>query len=91
MNKSRSAIALSMCLSLMKRLPFPANSGGAQLVHRASATCSCKVVGTTTSHRVGKSARESQCTLKTLREYWQGMKPKTYLFPGMMNNWRADK
>jgi integrase/recombinase XerD len=29
--------------------------------------------------------------LKTLREYWQWMKPKTYLFPGMVNNWRADK
>jgi len=29
--------------------------------------------------------------LKTLREYWRWMKPKTYLFPGMVGNWRADK
>src|SRR3989442_2718928 len=29
--------------------------------------------------------------LDTLREYWRWMKPKTYLFPGMDNNWRADK
>lgn len=29
--------------------------------------------------------------LKTLREYWRWMKPKTYLFPGMVHNWRADK
>src|SRR5207249_21612 len=29
--------------------------------------------------------------LETLREYWRWMKPKTYLFPGMVNNWRADK
>ena len=28
--------------------------------------------------------------LDTLREYWRWMKPKTYLFPGMVNNWRAD-
>jgi len=29
--------------------------------------------------------------LQTLREYWRWMKPKTYLFPGMVDNWRADK
>src|SRR2546422_10461259 len=29
--------------------------------------------------------------LETLREYWRWMKPKTYLFPGMVDNWRADK
>jgi integrase/recombinase XerD len=29
--------------------------------------------------------------LKTLREYWRWMKPKTYLFPGTVHNWRADK
>jgi integrase/recombinase XerD len=28
--------------------------------------------------------------LAILREYWRWMKPKTYLFPGMENNWRAD-
>jgi site-specific recombinase XerD len=28
--------------------------------------------------------------LGVLREYWRWMKPKTYLFPGMENNWRAD-
>jgi len=29
--------------------------------------------------------------LETLREYWRWMKPKTYLFPGTKNGWRADK
>jgi integrase/recombinase XerD len=28
--------------------------------------------------------------LETLRVYWRWMKPKTYLFPGTVNNWRAD-
>lgn len=28
--------------------------------------------------------------LETLREYWRWMKPRTYLFPGTVNNWRAD-
>src|SRR5450759_705636 len=28
--------------------------------------------------------------LQTLRVYWRWMKPKTYLFPGTVNNWRAD-
>jgi integrase/recombinase XerD len=28
--------------------------------------------------------------LEILREYWRWMKPMTYLFPGMENNWRAD-
>jgi Phage integrase family len=28
--------------------------------------------------------------LETLREYWRWMKPKTYLFPGTVSNWRAD-
>jgi site-specific recombinase XerD len=28
--------------------------------------------------------------LDTLREYWRWMKPKTYLFPGTVNGWRAD-
>jgi hypothetical protein len=28
--------------------------------------------------------------LATLREYWRWMKPKTYLFPSMENNWRVD-
>jgi len=29
--------------------------------------------------------------LETLREYWRWMRPKTYLFPGTENGWRADK
>jgi integrase/recombinase XerD len=29
--------------------------------------------------------------LETLREYWRWMRPKTYLFPGTANGWRADK
>jgi integrase len=28
--------------------------------------------------------------LAILREYWRWMKPKSYLLPGMENNWRAD-
>jgi integrase/recombinase XerD len=46
--------------------------------------------------RQGKGNRDrdvplTPALLKTLREYWQWMKPKTYLFPGMVNNWRTDK
>ncbi len=33
----------------------------------------------------------SQKLLATLREYWRWMRPKTYLFPGTVNGWRADK
>lgn len=29
--------------------------------------------------------------LETLRVYWRWMRPKTYLFPGVVNGWRADK
>jgi site-specific recombinase XerD len=29
--------------------------------------------------------------VETLREYWRWMRPKTYLFPGIENGWRADK
>ena len=32
----------------------------------------------------------SQKLLHTLRVYWCWMKPKTYLFPGTVKNWRAD-
>ena len=44
----------------------------------------------------GKGGRDrdlplSPKLLATLREYWRWMKPKTYLFPGMENNWRADR
>jgi integrase/recombinase XerD len=46
--------------------------------------------------RQGKGNRDRDVPLtpkllQILREYWQWMKPKTYLFPGMVNNWRADK
>ena len=46
--------------------------------------------------RQGKGNRDRDLPLtpkllETLREYWRWMKPKTYLFPGMVNNWRADK
>jgi len=46
--------------------------------------------------RQGKGSRDrdvplSPALLETLREYWRWMKPKTYLFPGTVNNWRADK
>ena len=46
--------------------------------------------------RQGKGGRDrdvplSPALLETLREYWRWMKPRTYLFPGTVNNWRADK
>ena len=46
--------------------------------------------------RKGKGGRDrdvllSPKLLETLREYWRWMKPRTYLFPGTVNNWRADK
>jgi integrase/recombinase XerD len=44
----------------------------------------------------GKGGRDryvplSPKLLETLREYWRWMKPKTWLFPGTIHNWRADK
>ena len=44
----------------------------------------------------GKGARDRDIPLdpkllETLREYWRWMKPKTYLFPGTVKNWQADK
>jgi integrase/recombinase XerD len=46
--------------------------------------------------RQGKGRRDRDVPLtpkllQTLREYWRWMKPKTYLFPGMVDGWRADK
>jgi len=43
----------------------------------------------------GKGGRDrdvllSPKLLETLRDYWRWMKPKTWLFPGMVSNWRAD-
>jgi integrase/recombinase XerD len=43
----------------------------------------------------GKGGRDRDLPLSAkllgvLREYWLWMKPRTYLFPGMENNWRAD-
>ncbi len=48
-----------------------------------------------TDVRNGKGGRDrdvplSQTLLKTLREYWSWMKPKTWLFPGYEKGWRAD-
>ena len=45
--------------------------------------------------RQGKGGRDRDVLLtpkllETLREYWRWMKPKTYLFPGTVNHWRAD-
>jgi integrase/recombinase XerD len=33
----------------------------------------------------------SAMLLATLREHWRWMKPKTWLFPGTLHNWRADR
>jgi site-specific recombinase XerD len=33
----------------------------------------------------------SQKLLESLREYYRWMRPKTFLFPGTVKNWRADK
>ena len=46
--------------------------------------------------RHGKGGRDrsvplSPKLLETLREYYRWMKPKTYLFPGAIRNWRVDK
>jgi len=45
--------------------------------------------------RQGKGGRDRDVLLtpkllETLREYWRWMKPQTYLFPGTVDNWRAD-
>src|ERR1039457_6411775 len=44
--------------------------------------------------RQGKGSRDRDVLLtpkllETLREYWRWMKPKTFLFPGTVKNWRA--
>lgn len=44
----------------------------------------------------GKGGRDryvplSPTLLATLREHWRWMKPKTWLFPGTVHNWRADR
>jgi site-specific recombinase XerD len=46
--------------------------------------------------RQGKRSRDrdvplSPKLLETFREYWRWMRPKTYLFPGTKDGWRADK
>ena len=33
----------------------------------------------------------SATLLATLRKHWRWMKPNTWLFPGMLHNWRADR
>jgi site-specific recombinase XerD len=67
---------------------------------RRAELCSLKVADIDSDRmmihvREGKGGRDrdvllSPKLLETLREYWRWMKPKTFLFPGMINNWRAD-
>ena len=45
--------------------------------------------------RQGKGRRDrdvplSPALLEELRGYWRWMKPKTFLFPGLVDGWRAD-
>jgi site-specific recombinase XerD len=67
---------------------------------RRSELCQLKVADID-SHRMvirvrqGKGARDrdfllSPTLLETLRAYWRWMKPRTYLFPGLVKGWRAD-
>lgn len=67
---------------------------------RRAELCSLKVADIDSKRMLirvshGKGGRDrdvllSPKLLETLREYWRWIKPKTYLFPGMVNNWRAD-
>jgi len=67
---------------------------------RRSELCQLKVADIDSQRMVirvrqGKGARDrdvllSPKLLETLREYWRWMKPRTYLFPGTVKNWRAD-
>src|SRR5260370_16084464 len=67
---------------------------------RCSELCHLKVSDIDSERMVihihkGKGGRDrdvllSPKLLETLREYWRWMKPKTYLFPGTVNGWRAD-
>ena len=67
---------------------------------RCSELCHLKVSDIDSERMVihvhkGKGSRDrdvllSPKLLETLREYWRWMKPKTFLFPGTVNNWRAD-
>src|SRR5260370_4053216 len=67
---------------------------------RCSELCHLKVSDIDSERMVipihkGKGGRDrhvllSPKLLETLREYWRWMKPKTYLFPGTVHNWRAD-
>ena len=67
---------------------------------RCSELCHLKVSDIDSERMVihvhkGKGGRDRDVLLcpkllDTLREYWRWMKPKTYLFPGTVNNWRAD-
>ena len=68
---------------------------------RCSELCHLKVSDVDSERMIihihkGKGGRDrdvllSPKLLETLREYWRWMKPGTYLFPGTVNNWRADK
>jgi site-specific recombinase XerD len=67
---------------------------------RRSEMCQLKVADIDSERMVirvrqGKGARDrdvllSPTLLETLREYWRWMKPRTYLFPGLVKGWRAD-
>jgi site-specific recombinase XerD len=67
---------------------------------RRSELCQLKVTDIDSQRMVirvrqGKGSRDrdvllSPKLLETLREYWRWMKPKTYLFPGLVNGWGAD-
>jgi integrase/recombinase XerD len=68
---------------------------------RRAELCHLKVIDIDSAQMIvhvrhGKGARDRDIPLdpkllETLREYWRWMRPKTYLFPGTVKNWRADK
>jgi integrase/recombinase XerD len=97
LSQDEAAVLIDSASNLMHRAMLMTLYGTG--VRRAE-LCGLKVLDIDSERMVihvrhGKGDRDrdvllSPKLLETLREYWRWMKPKTYLFPGMVNNWRAD-